>query len=280
MTEVMHSPAQAIYWFMPGSVLFLLIHLIGITCFAYIVVKRLAPLMGGQKDFRFDRPWIRLQKVGQFWLGQWKHPRYKFAGIIHILIFSGFLILATRAFSLLIFGASGGTATPTVIGHLYDLVADYAATIVFFCMVVAAVRRLVFKPARYAVPVRYGKGHPADAIFLLALIAILMASESLFEAGKVVLQTQQGLTTEALPVLTLAWMFQPLWFSPRRRRSGIFTSAPTWSTFSPSTFCSVTGRSESSSTWKRRCLMCSSPSSIAEPSSRCAGASATSNSTR
>ncbi len=148
-----------------------------------------------------------MQKLGQFWLGQWKHPRYKFAGIIHILIFSGFLILATRAFSLLIFGASGGTATPTVIGHLYDLVADYAATIVFFCMVVAAVRRLVFKPARYAVPVRYGKGHPADAIFLLALIAILMASESLFEAGKVVLQTQQGLTTEALPVLTLAWMF-------------------------------------------------------------------------
>ncbi len=209
MTEVMHSPAQAIYWFMPGSVLFLLIHLLGITCFAYIVVKRVAPLMRRPEAISdFDRPWIRLQKVGQFWLGQWKHPRYKFAGIIHILIFSGFLILATRAFSLLIFGASGGTATPTAIGHLYDLVADYAATIVFFCMVVAAVRRLVFKPARYAVPVRYGKGHPADAIFLLALIAILMASESLFEAGKVVLQTQQGLTTEALPVLTLAWMFQ------------------------------------------------------------------------
>ena len=35
-------------------------------------------------------------------------------------------------------------------------------------MIVAAVRRIVFKPARYAVPPRYGKGHPADAIFLLS----------------------------------------------------------------------------------------------------------------
>ena len=38
-------------------------------------------------------------------------------------------------------------------------------------MVVAAVRRIVFKPARYAVPAKYGKGHTVDAIFLLALIA-------------------------------------------------------------------------------------------------------------
>ena len=29
---------------------------------------------------------------------------------------------------------------------------DYAATVVFICMIVAAVRRIVFKPARYAVP--------------------------------------------------------------------------------------------------------------------------------
>jgi hypothetical protein len=34
------------------------------------------------------------------------------------------------------------------------------------------VRRLVFKPARYAVPEKFGKAHTADAISLLALIAI------------------------------------------------------------------------------------------------------------
>ena len=62
-------------------------------------------------------------------------------------------------------GLSGRT------GEIYDLITDYAATVVFLCMVVAAVRRLIFKPARYAVPAKYGKAHTADAIFLLGLIA-------------------------------------------------------------------------------------------------------------
>ena len=59
------------------------------------------------------------------------------------------------------------------IGHIYGIVTDYCSTIVFLCMVVAATRRIVFRPARYEVPAKYGKGHKADAIFLLALIAIL-----------------------------------------------------------------------------------------------------------
>ena len=207
MVEVLQSPAQATYGLISGHVLFLILNLLGLTCFAYIVAKRLVPLVRGECDFRFDRPWLRLSKVGQFWLGQWKHPRYRFAGTIHILIFSGFLILATRAFSLLIFGASGNCRNPGPDWPLYDLVADYAGTIVFLCMVIAAVRRLVFKPARYQVPAKYGKRHPADAIFLLALIAILMASESLFEASGATLQAHQGAIAEFLPALSLAWMF-------------------------------------------------------------------------
>ena len=57
------------------------------------------------------------------------------------------------------------------------------------------------------VPSKYGKGHPADAIFLLALIALLMASESLFEASGAALQAHQGGIAEFLPALSLAWMF-------------------------------------------------------------------------
>jgi Fe-S oxidoreductase len=75
-------------------------------------------------------------------------------------------------------------------------------------MIVAAIRRIVFKPARYAVPAGYGKGHPVDAIFLLALIALLMASESLFEASGAAFQTQQGQPAEFLAVLSLPWMLK------------------------------------------------------------------------
>ncbi|MFZ1142149.1 MAG: electron transfer flavoprotein, partial [Candidatus Sulfotelmatobacter sp.] len=171
------SPQDVVDWLVPGRNLFLALHVLGVACFIYIVTKRLVPLIRAQRDPRFDRPLARLGRVLKFWLGQWKHPRYKFAGTVHILIFAGFILLALRAFSMLIVGVSENFVMPGLTGRtgqIYDLITDYAATVVFLCMVVAAARRLIFKPARYAVPAKYGKGHTADAVFLLGLIAILM----------------------------------------------------------------------------------------------------------
>ena len=210
MAEALQSPAQATYGFISGHLLFLILNLLGLACFAYIVARRLTPLIRAERDSRFDRPAARLEKVLKFWLGQWKHPRYRFAGTVHILIFAGFLILATRAFSLLILGISENFALPessTGIGHFYEMVADYAATVVFACMVIAAARRIVFKPARYEVPARYGKSHKVDAIFLLGLIAFLMLSESLFEASRAAFMAKQG-QPEFLAVFSLAWILQ------------------------------------------------------------------------
>ena len=201
------SPAQATYWFIHGRVLFLMIHLLGLTCFSYIVAKRLVPLLRGEGDFRFDRPFLRLGRVLKFWLGQWKHPRYGLAGTIHILVFTGFILLATRAFSLVL-GVADSFAMPGSVGHIYDVIKDYATTIVFLCMVIAAVRRLVLKPARYAVPAKYGKGHTADAVFLLALIATLMVADSLFAASKAAFQSQLGQPAEFLAALSLPWMLK------------------------------------------------------------------------
>jgi len=183
-----------------GRILFLWISLVGVACFAYIVAKRLAPLMRGAPDFRFDRPLERLGKVLQFWLGQWRHPRYRTAGTIHLLIFAGFLILVIRAFSLLILGVDSGFAMPG--GHFYDIVKDYAATIVFLAVGIAAIRRLVFKPARYA------KGNTADAIFLLALIGVLMLADSVFEASKAAAHQQAGQSVEFLATLSMPWVLK------------------------------------------------------------------------
>ena len=211
------SAAQATYWSIPGPVLFSVIAIVGLACFAYIVAKRLTPLIRGERDIRFDRPLLRLERLFKYWLGQWKHPRYRTAGTIHILIFAGFLILAFQAFSLLILGISGDAVLSRfseTAGHLYGPIKDYAATVVFLCMVIAATRRIVFRPARYAVPAKFGKGHKADAIFLLALIATLMASEGLIEASKASLQAQQGgQPVELLAVLSLPWMMKNALFS-------------------------------------------------------------------
>src|SRR5271166_2065592 len=209
--EGIQSSAQLTSWLAAGWVLFMLIHILGVVCFAYIVAKRVAPLIHGQRDLRFDQPLVRLGKVVKFWLGQWKQPRYKTAGTLHILIFAGFILLAMRAFTTLIVGVSENFVMPGLSGRagpIYNTITDYAATIVFLCMVIAVIRRLVFKPARYAVPTRFGKAHTSDAIFLLALIAILMVADSLFAAAKAAAQAQQGQSVEALAAFSLPWLLQ------------------------------------------------------------------------
>ena len=206
--QTISNPAS---WLEPGRILFLSIHLLGIACFAYIVARRMVPLVRAERDLRFDRPLARLGNVLKFWFGQWKHPRYRTAGTMHILIFAGFILLATRAFTVLMVGVSQNFVMPGLsgrAGHIYDIITDYAATVVFLCMVFAIVRRLIFKPVRYAVPARYGKAHTADAIFLLVLIAILMLADSLFAAARAAAQANQGLPVEALAVFTLPWIFQ------------------------------------------------------------------------
>jgi len=187
--------------------LFLTIHILGILCFAFIVARRLVPLLQAERDSRFDHPVTRAGRVLKFWLGQWKHPRYKFAGTLHIFIFAGFILLVARTFSVLIVGVNQEFVMPGFsgqVGHLYDLATDYAATVVFLCMVIAAVRRLVFKPARYSVPAKYGEEHTADAIFLLGLIAILMVADSLFAAS----HSLQSRPVETPAVFSLPWLLQ------------------------------------------------------------------------
>src|SRR6516225_10472725 len=208
MVEATQSPAQITYWLLQGQALFSIVAVLGLVCFAYIVARRLIPLLRAQKDSRFDQPLVRLGKVFKFWLGQWRHPRYKNAGILHLLIFSGFILLAMRAFTVLMVGIWPNFVIPGMsreAARLYEELTDYAATMVFLCMIFAIIRRLVFQPVRYAVPAKFGKTHTADAIFLLALIAILMLADSLFEGVKAAAQTQSGVEPA---VLSLPWLFR------------------------------------------------------------------------
>ena len=209
--EGVQSTSELTSWLQSGRTLFLIIHFLGIACFAYILAKRLVPLRRAERDLRFDQPLTRIRTVLKYWFGQWKHPRYRTAGILHIFIFAGFILLVLRAFTVLIVGMSENFVMPGLsgsAGHTYDLITDYAATVVFFCMIIAIVRRLVFKPARYEVPARFGKSHKADAIFLLVLIAVLMAADSLFAAAEVAAGSIQGQSAEFVAVGSLPWLMK------------------------------------------------------------------------
>ena len=216
MESVLLSPAETTLLGIPGWFLAMLIPLAGLIAFGYIMFKRLVPLAKGASDPRGENVSRRLKNVLVFWLGQYKQPRYMLAGVLHILIFFGFLILGIRSISLVIVGFQEGFVFPGLggpLGIVYDLFKDYAATVVLIACIVAGIRRKYFKPERYTVPPKYGKEHTGEAIFVLGLICALMLFESLFAATQVAARQQAGLHAEFLAPGSLAWFLEVIFAS-------------------------------------------------------------------
>ncbi len=213
MEPALISPASATLFGIPAKIIYILIPLVGVGIFAYIIARRMMPLLRAAPDDRFNRIPERIKSVFKIWLAQWRHPRYMLAGVVHILLFAGFLILGARSTQLVFTGFIDGFVLPGFggsFGAFYNVLKDYATTWVLVAVIVAAVRRGIFKPARYAVPPGYGRDHTWEALLVLGLIATLVISESLFEASLSTAQAQRGLHAEFAAPLTLVWFFSKL----------------------------------------------------------------------
>ncbi|MEA2061787.1 MAG: (Fe-S)-binding protein [Thermodesulfobacteriota bacterium] len=213
MTSLIGPANFEFFGFFPAWIFSLLIPVAGIGFFAYIMARRIAPLVRAAPDARFSRIPERLKNLFVLWLGQYRQPRYRTAGILHIIIFFGFLVLSLRSVSLVILGLSDNFVLPGLggsLGHVYNFFKDYAATAVFIACVIAAVRRGIIKPERYKVPAKYGHDHTAEAVFVLGLIGTLMISESLFEASNAAAELQNTGHSEFLAPLSLGWIFRAM----------------------------------------------------------------------
>jgi len=209
MESALVSPAKAIYFGLPGVWFFIAIPLVGIGIFTYIVIRRVIPLRKASPDPRFNRLPERLVKVFKFWLGQYRHPRYLFPGIMHIFLFSGFLILSIRSLTLIFVGLIDGFVLPGFGGaprHVYSVIKDIATSYVLVVVVILMVRRGIFKPVRYAVPPRYGKEHTWEAILVLGLIAGLVVCDMVFEGSLAAAQVRSGLPPDFLTPASGAWI--------------------------------------------------------------------------
>jgi len=213
MTSIIGPASFKFFGVFPAAILSFILPVIGIGLFAYIMVRRIAPLVRANPDNRLDHIGKRIQNLIFIWLGQLRHPRYMLAGVLHIAIFAGFLILSIRSTSLVIIGLSDGFVLPGfggIFGNIYNFIKDYAATLVLIACIVAAVRRGIFKPARYAVPEKYGHDHTGEAVFVLGIISTLMISESLFEASELAFESQVTGHAHFLAPLSLVWIFKAM----------------------------------------------------------------------
>lgn len=213
MTSIIGPASFKFFGIFPAAILSFIVPIIGIGLFTYIMARRIAPLVRANPDYRLDRIGKRITNLLFIWLGQMRQPRYMLAGVLHIFIFAGFLILSIRSTSLVIIGFSDGFVLPGfggILGAIYNFIKDYAATFVLIACIIAAVRRGVFKPKRYDVPEKYGKDHTSEAIFVLGIISTLMLSESLFEASELAFAFQHTGQSHFLAPLSLVWIFRGL----------------------------------------------------------------------
>ncbi len=186
MDTALIPPAEATLLGIPAILISILISLCGIGLFVYIIKQRMSPLFHAAPDPRFQRIKERVLGMLKFALAQYRQPRYRLAGVLHILLFVGFITLSLRSITLVFIGFSDGFRIPGLGGGwgvVYGILKDLAATMVFGTCMVAMVRRSLFKPERYAVPSKYGKDHSAEAVFVLLMICGLMISDGLFESS-------------------------------------------------------------------------------------------------
>ncbi len=172
--------------------------MLSLGALAYILYRRSLPLLRAAPDPRGNRFGDRLKQLLIVGFGQSRQPRYRVAGILHILIFFGFLILSVRSLTLIGEGFSAGFSE---IGHGYASFKDWTALVVLLCCVVAAARRAVFRPARYhdrhAV-----RSHGHEAYLILGLISLLMISDAVFEGAAMARTGEPG--RAAIPLASLA----------------------------------------------------------------------------
>ncbi len=174
------APAQQIVLGIPLWTVHLVLLLAGLASFALILRRRIAGLRAGAPDPRLDRIGERLRRALVVGVLQSRQPRYPVAGVLHILIFAGFVVLSVRSLALLAEGfAAGATELP---GAVYGTVKDWTALVVLLCCAVAAGRRRFCRPARYHD--RHARTpHGAEAYLILGLISLLMLADAAYEGA-------------------------------------------------------------------------------------------------
>ncbi|MCF8127887.1 MAG: (Fe-S)-binding protein [Deltaproteobacteria bacterium] len=180
-----------------GHVVMWLIAIAALTVFAFIMRSRIELLLAAQKDPRFSNLKQRFRDLIEYGFIQKRQPRYLWAGVIHLMIFWGFVVLGLRSLDLVTEGLGIPIFRPFMnspLGTFYNSMKDFFELIVLVACIWAILRRAIVKPARYE------GSHTVEAYVVLGLISFLMITDMLFEGSGMLL------TGEAKGFLPAAWM--------------------------------------------------------------------------
>ena len=157
-----------------NSLLFFLVLLFALGLFGWNARRLIRYLKIGKTENRFDRPGERIAAVLKIAFGQTKLLREPFAGLLHFLVFWGFVILLAAVLESIGEGLLPGFSF-AFLGPLYPpllFLEDLFGVLVVVTVIIYLYRRILSPPKRLNVT-----GHSKwDAVFILCMILIVMVT--------------------------------------------------------------------------------------------------------
>ncbi|MBG6130752.1 heterodisulfide reductase subunit C [Aquimarina sp. EL_43] len=173
------------------NILFILVLIAGIGYFTKNVRKVIRNIRLGKDVDRSDNKGERFKNMAMIALGQSKMVRRPVAGILHIVVYLGFIIINIEVLEIIIDGIFGTHRIFAFLGGLYDFLIgafEILAFLVFVGVVLFWIRRNVIKLKRFWNPEM--KGWPKnDGNFILYFEMVLMTLFLVMNASDLQLQT-------------------------------------------------------------------------------------------
>ena len=160
------------------TLLFVAVLFASFSAFLIFMIRKIRILLSAGRQNRFSDVSKRLSGVLKFFIGQGRilNPKYIGAGIMHAVIFWGFISVGINSIHFVGRGFIDNWSLPLfgpndLLGYLYLPFIDFFEVGVLLMVLWAAVRRVIIKPKRITLS--------ADAALILFLIGLLMVTDLL-----------------------------------------------------------------------------------------------------
>src|SRR5450631_3049985 len=164
----------------PVGITFLL--LVAFAGFGYLAERKLAIVASLQSEMRWDHPGLRLKAVLVNGFFQSRMIRREWRpGLMHGVIFLGFMSLLLRKLQLIAIGYDESVAFPGIAGGLFAAFKDAIEVAVLLACGYALYRRFVLKPPRLE--------QNREALLILSLIIAIMITDFAFDAFRFALRS-------------------------------------------------------------------------------------------
>jgi Fe-S oxidoreductase/nitrate reductase gamma subunit len=179
----MLATREPLFGLIPAPLALLAAALIAGGLFAAYAWRLYRLLRLGGAAHRFDRPWERAKGFALHVLGQGRLLTEPYSGIMHALIFWGFVVITVMTVNLLATGLVPGLELPFISRNPVLLVAvETFQAFVLGALGMAFFRRLVLRPRRL--------NYNADAYIILSLITTLMVTAFLATSTQIAYEAQ------------------------------------------------------------------------------------------